>query len=74
MDEDVVLNDELRFPDEFLRHKVGDIVGDLALLGAQVRGHIVADRPSHAGNVALARALTEQDRRKAMRSWTYKGS
>ncbi|MCH7565154.1 MAG: bifunctional UDP-3-O-[3-hydroxymyristoyl] N-acetylglucosamine deacetylase/3-hydroxyacyl-ACP dehydratase [Gemmatimonadetes bacterium] len=64
LDDHRVLNDELRFPDEFLRHKVGDLVGDLALLGAQVRGHIVADRPSHEGNVALARALAGQDRRK----------
>ncbi len=58
-----VLNDELRFPDEFLRHKVGDIVGDLALLGARLDAHVVADRPSHAGNVALARALAEHARR-----------
>lgn len=64
LDDHGVLNDELRFPDEFLRHKVGDIVGDLALLGAQIKGHIVADRPSHEGNVALARALAGQDRRK----------
>lgn len=64
LDDHRVLNDELRFPDEFLRHKVGDIVGDLALLGARIRGHIVADRPSHEGNVALARALAGQDRRK----------
>jgi len=60
LDENGILNDGLRFTDEFLRHKVGDIVGDLALLGARVKGHIVADRPSHAGNVALARALAEQ--------------
>ena len=62
LDENGVLNDELRFPDEFVRHKVGDIVGDLALLGARVQGHIVAERPSHAGNVALARALAEHAR------------
>ncbi|MFQ5537524.1 MAG: bifunctional UDP-3-O-[3-hydroxymyristoyl] N-acetylglucosamine deacetylase/3-hydroxyacyl-ACP dehydratase [Gemmatimonadota bacterium] len=57
------LNEDLRFPDEFLRHKVGDILGDLALLGARVRAHIVADRPSHAGNVTLARAMAEKARR-----------
>ena len=58
--EDGVLNPEgLRFEDEFLRHKIGDVLGDLALLGARVRGHIVADRSSHAGNVALARALKD---------------
>jgi UDP-3-O-[3-hydroxymyristoyl] N-acetylglucosamine deacetylase/3-hydroxyacyl-[acyl-carrier-protein] dehydratase len=52
-----VLNDDLRFPDEFLRHKVGDMVGDLFLLGASLDLHIVAERPSHQGNVALARAV-----------------
>ncbi len=57
LDDDGVLNQDLRFPDEFLRHKVGDIVGDLALLGAGLDLHIVAERPSHRGNVALAKAL-----------------
>jgi UDP-3-O-[3-hydroxymyristoyl] N-acetylglucosamine deacetylase/3-hydroxyacyl-[acyl-carrier-protein] dehydratase len=57
LDETGVLNDGLRFPDEFLRHKVGDMVGDLALLGAALDLHIVAERPSHQGNVALARAV-----------------
>jgi UDP-3-O-[3-hydroxymyristoyl] N-acetylglucosamine deacetylase/3-hydroxyacyl-[acyl-carrier-protein] dehydratase len=52
----------LRFEDEFVRHKIGDIVGDLALLGSRIRGHIVAERPSHEGNVALARALKEHAR------------
>ena len=63
LDEESVLNDGLRFPDEFLRHKAGDVVGDLALLGARIRGHIVAERPSHQGNVALARAIAEQGSR-----------
>ena len=65
----IVLNEsglasgELRWPDEFVRHKVGDIVGDLALVGKRLRAHIVADRPSHAGNVALAKALVEAEQR-----------
>ncbi|NNF12795.1 MAG: bifunctional UDP-3-O-[3-hydroxymyristoyl] N-acetylglucosamine deacetylase/3-hydroxyacyl-ACP dehydratase [Gemmatimonadetes bacterium] len=57
LDEDGVMNEELRFEDEFLRHKVGDIVGDLALLGARLQAHVVAERPSHSGNVELARAI-----------------
>jgi len=57
LDEELVLNEDLRFSDEFLRHKVGDIVGDLALLGAALNLHLVAERPSHRGNVALAKAL-----------------
>jgi UDP-3-O-[3-hydroxymyristoyl] N-acetylglucosamine deacetylase/3-hydroxyacyl-[acyl-carrier-protein] dehydratase len=63
LDTDGVMNDGLRFEDEFLRHKVGDIVGDLTLLGARVRAHIVTERPSHRGNVAFAAALRAQHRR-----------
>ncbi|MDE2873910.1 MAG: bifunctional UDP-3-O-[3-hydroxymyristoyl] N-acetylglucosamine deacetylase/3-hydroxyacyl-ACP dehydratase [Gemmatimonadota bacterium] len=63
-----VMNDGLRYPDEFLRHKVGDIVGDLALVGGRFRGHVVAESPSHRGNVALARAIRAQhDRRRHAR-------
>ena len=47
----------LRYPDEFARHKVLDLIGDLSLVGARIRGHVVADRPSHRGNIALARQL-----------------
>lgn len=50
----------LIWPDEFVRHKIGDIIGDLALLGARLEGHIMAERPSHQGNVELATALSRQ--------------
>ena len=40
-----------------MRHKAGDIIGDLALLGGRLKAHIIADRPSHQGNVALAQRL-----------------
>jgi UDP-3-O-[3-hydroxymyristoyl] N-acetylglucosamine deacetylase / 3-hydroxyacyl-[acyl-carrier-protein] dehydratase len=53
----------LRAPDEFVRHKAGDVVGDLALLGMRVEGRIVAHRPSHRGNVEFARALAVEARR-----------
>jgi UDP-3-O-[3-hydroxymyristoyl] N-acetylglucosamine deacetylase/3-hydroxyacyl-[acyl-carrier-protein] dehydratase len=59
----VVLDDRglaggaLRWPDEFVRHKAADIVGDLGLVGGRVRAHVVADRPSHRGNVALGNAI-----------------
>ena len=43
----------MRFPDEFVRHKVLDLVGDLALLGKQLLGKIVADRAGHAMHTAL---------------------
>jgi len=57
LDEAGLASGELRFRDEFVRHKVGDVIGDLALLGRRVRGHIVAHRPSHAGNVELGKQL-----------------
>ncbi|MXX34459.1 MAG: UDP-3-O-[3-hydroxymyristoyl] N-acetylglucosamine deacetylase [Gemmatimonadetes bacterium] len=68
LDEEKVMNGRLRYPDEFLRHKVGDMVGDLALLGGRLRGHVVAERPSHRGNVALARDIREQHEREQRRS------
>jgi len=54
---------QLRWPDEFVRHKAADILGDLALTGGRVRAHIVATRPSHGGNIALAHALARAARR-----------
>jgi UDP-3-O-[3-hydroxymyristoyl] N-acetylglucosamine deacetylase/3-hydroxyacyl-[acyl-carrier-protein] dehydratase len=63
LNDEGILNDGLRFPDEFLRHKVGDIVGDLALLGARIESHVIAERPSHQGNIALAREMAKASRR-----------
>jgi UDP-3-O-[3-hydroxymyristoyl] N-acetylglucosamine deacetylase len=50
---DGIENGPLRFSDEFVRHKVLDLVGDLALLGRQVLGKVVADRAGHAMHTAL---------------------
>ncbi|MEY2530778.1 MAG: hypothetical protein QOI96_863 [Verrucomicrobiota bacterium] len=65
---DAVLSKEpLRFPDEFVRHKILDIIGDLALVGHRIRGHVIAIKPGHGANAELARALSrEQARRNAM--------
>jgi UDP-3-O-[3-hydroxymyristoyl] N-acetylglucosamine deacetylase/3-hydroxyacyl-[acyl-carrier-protein] dehydratase len=41
-----------------VRHKAGDILGDLGLVGGRVKAHLIANRPSHQGNVAVARAIT----------------
>jgi UDP-3-O-[3-hydroxymyristoyl] N-acetylglucosamine deacetylase/3-hydroxyacyl-[acyl-carrier-protein] dehydratase len=65
LDDERIVTGELRWPDEFVRHKIGDVVGDLALTGARLRAHIVADRPSHAGNIALGRALVSAAARRA---------
>jgi UDP-3-O-[3-hydroxymyristoyl] N-acetylglucosamine deacetylase len=54
---DGVKNGPLRFADEFVRHKTLDLIGDLALLGKQVIGRIVADRAGHAMHVALVLRL-----------------
>ncbi len=50
---DGIQNPPLRYPDEFVRHKVLDLIGDLALIGHQVLGRIVADRAGHAMHTAL---------------------
>lgn len=52
-----VKNGPLRYPDEFVRHKTLDLIGDLALLGRQVVGRIVADRAGHAMHTALVSKL-----------------
>ncbi|MFM1768212.1 MAG: hypothetical protein RJA22_741 [Verrucomicrobiota bacterium] len=56
-DDAVLTTEPLRYPDEFVRHKILDIIGDLFLLGRPLHGHIVAVRPSHSLNCELARAL-----------------
>ena len=48
-------NLELRFPNEPARHKLLDIVGDLALIGYPVKAHIIANRPGHSSNVEFAK-------------------
>ena len=57
LDEKGVIDTTLRWPDEFVRHKAMDCVGDLALAGARVRARIVARKPSHRGTVQLVRAM-----------------
>src|SRR5205085_4753376 len=52
-----VVDNSLRWPDEFVRHKALDCVGDLTLAGARVRARIVARCPSHRGTVQLVRAM-----------------
>ncbi|MBL8976827.1 MAG: UDP-3-O-[3-hydroxymyristoyl] N-acetylglucosamine deacetylase [Gemmatimonadetes bacterium] len=56
------LNTSLRWPEEFARHKLGDLLGDLALLGGPLRARVEAERPSHRGNVACARAIAARGR------------
>jgi UDP-3-O-acyl N-acetylglucosamine deacetylase len=55
--EEGVVNTELRFPDEFVRHKILDIIGDLYLLGYPVKGRVTARLTGHRDNIALLRAI-----------------
>ena len=59
-DDAVLTTEPLRYPEEFVRHKMLDIVGDLSLLGKPIRGHVIAVRPGHAGNCELVRKIVEQ--------------
>ena len=57
LSEEGIENPPLRFDDEFVRHKVLDLIGDLALLGKQILGNVVADRAGHAMHTALVSRL-----------------
>jgi UDP-3-O-[3-hydroxymyristoyl] N-acetylglucosamine deacetylase len=59
--EDNVINTELRFPDEFVRHKMLDIIGDLYLLGYPVRGRVTAKLTGHRDNIAVQRQILVAD-------------
>ena len=56
----IISKEPLRFKDEFVRHKILDILGDVTLLGQPLRAHIVAMRPGHAINAELTKALFER--------------
>jgi UDP-3-O-[3-hydroxymyristoyl] N-acetylglucosamine deacetylase/3-hydroxyacyl-[acyl-carrier-protein] dehydratase len=62
-DDAVLTTEPLRYTDEFVRHKMLDIVGDLSLLGRPVHGHLVAVKPSHAANCELVRRIGAQMRK-----------
>jgi UDP-3-O-[3-hydroxymyristoyl] N-acetylglucosamine deacetylase/3-hydroxyacyl-[acyl-carrier-protein] dehydratase len=57
LDERAVVGTTLRWPDEFVRHKAMDVVGDLALAGMRVAARITATKPSHRGTVTLVREM-----------------
>jgi len=55
-----ILNHALRFDDEFVRHKILDVIGDMALIGLPVIGHLVAHRGGHALHTAFAAQVMEE--------------
>jgi UDP-3-O-[3-hydroxymyristoyl] N-acetylglucosamine deacetylase/3-hydroxyacyl-[acyl-carrier-protein] dehydratase len=56
----IISKEPLRFADEFVRHKILDIIGDIVLLGVPLKAHIIATRPGHALNAELTKALFEK--------------
>jgi len=59
-DDAVLTTEPLRYPEEFVRHKMLDIVGDLSLVGRPIHGHLMAVRPSHAANCEFAKLIVAQ--------------
>lgn len=57
--EGILNNIQLRFPNEPARHKLLDVVGDLALIGYPIKAHIIANRPGHSSNVAFAKKIKQ---------------
>ncbi|HVR35027.1 MAG TPA: bifunctional UDP-3-O-[3-hydroxymyristoyl] N-acetylglucosamine deacetylase/3-hydroxyacyl-ACP dehydratase [Methylomirabilota bacterium] len=62
-DDAILTTEPLRYPEEFVRHKMLDIVGDLALFGRPLVGHVIAVKPSHTANCELVRQLQVQMRK-----------
>ncbi|ACB75858.1 bifunctional UDP-3-O-[3-hydroxymyristoyl] N-acetylglucosamine deacetylase/3-hydroxyacyl-ACP dehydratase [Opitutus terrae] len=56
----IISKEPLRFKDEFVRHKILDIIGDVMLLGLPLKAHIVATRPGHAINAELTKAIYQK--------------
>ena len=57
VDDQKIVNTKLRFPEEFARHKVLDLMGDLYLLGRPIEGHVTASKTGHSDNLALVKAI-----------------
>jgi UDP-3-O-[3-hydroxymyristoyl] N-acetylglucosamine deacetylase / 3-hydroxyacyl-[acyl-carrier-protein] dehydratase len=59
-DDAVLTTEPLRYPEEFVRHKILDIVGDFSLLGRPLQGHLIAVKPSHGANCEMVRQIAAQ--------------
>ncbi len=60
--EDDIINTDLRFPDEFVRHKILDVIGDLYLLGYPMRGRVTASLTGHRDNISILRKILKDNR------------
>jgi UDP-3-O-[3-hydroxymyristoyl] N-acetylglucosamine deacetylase/3-hydroxyacyl-[acyl-carrier-protein] dehydratase len=65
-----VIDNEVRFPDEFARHKVLDVIGDLYLLGKPIRGNIFAVKSGHSLNIALLKKIYQKQEVYKKRNFT----
>jgi UDP-3-O-[3-hydroxymyristoyl] N-acetylglucosamine deacetylase/3-hydroxyacyl-[acyl-carrier-protein] dehydratase len=70
-DDAVLTTEPLRYPEEFVRHKILDIIGDLSLLGRPLHGHLIAIKPSHAANCELVRHIHAQMRKPLVAAQTF---
>ncbi len=70
-DDAVLTTEPLRYVEEFVRHKMLDIIGDLSLLGRPIHGHIVAVKPGHAGNCELVRQIIAQMQKPARAAQSF---
>jgi len=61
VDNEKVINTQLRFDNEFVRHKILDIIGDFYLLGKQIKGRITARMTGHTENITLLKKIKEKD-------------
>jgi UDP-3-O-acyl-N-acetylglucosamine deacetylase len=59
VDDEKIVNTELRFADEFVRHKILDLIGDFYLLNRPVRGRVTARLTGHTENIALMKKVQE---------------
>jgi UDP-3-O-[3-hydroxymyristoyl] N-acetylglucosamine deacetylase/3-hydroxyacyl-[acyl-carrier-protein] dehydratase len=70
-DDAVLTNEPLRYQDEFVRHKMLDILGDLSLLGQPLRGHLIAVKPSHSANCEFGRRIQASFRKPFMAAQAF---
>jgi UDP-3-O-[3-hydroxymyristoyl] N-acetylglucosamine deacetylase/3-hydroxyacyl-[acyl-carrier-protein] dehydratase len=70
-DDAVLTTEPLRYPEEFVRHKMLDIIGDLSLVGKPIRGHLIAVKPSHAANCEFAKLILAQMNRPLRAAQTF---
>ena len=62
-DDAILTTEPLRYPEEFVRHKILDIIGDLSLVGGPIGGHVIAVKPGHNANCEVARQIDQQRRK-----------